>query len=58
VASPGIAAWLAPAVMLAVYRIAAGREEQKFAGSDFHMAYETYQRHAGMFLPRIPFLVG
>ena len=58
VAASGLAPWLTPAVMLAVYRIAAGREEQKFAGSDFRMAYEAYQRHAGMFLPRVPVLVG
>jgi protein-S-isoprenylcysteine O-methyltransferase Ste14 len=56
VASSGLAPWLAPAVMLAVYRTAAGREEQKFAGSDFRMAYEAYRRQAGMFLPRVPVL--
>lgn len=52
VAFSGLVPWLTPAVMLAVYRIAAGREEQKFAGSDFRMDYDTYRRHAGMFLPR------
>jgi protein-S-isoprenylcysteine O-methyltransferase Ste14 len=56
VAASGLAPWLAPAVMLAVYRVAAGREEQKFAGSDFRMAYDSYRRQAGMFLPRVPVL--
>jgi protein-S-isoprenylcysteine O-methyltransferase Ste14 len=52
VAFSGILPWVAPAVMLAVYRIAAGREEQKFAGSDLRAAYEAYRRQAGMFFPR------
>ncbi len=51
-ASCGFAPWLAPLVMLAVYRVAAGREEQKFAGSDFRGAYDAYRLEAGMFFPR------
>jgi protein-S-isoprenylcysteine O-methyltransferase Ste14 len=52
VAFTGLLPWLAPAVMLAVYRIAAGREEQKFAGSKLGAAYDAYRRQAGMFFPR------
>jgi protein-S-isoprenylcysteine O-methyltransferase Ste14 len=52
VAFTGLASWLAPAVMLAVYWNAASREEQKFAASDFRAAYAAYRRQAGMFLPR------
>jgi protein-S-isoprenylcysteine O-methyltransferase Ste14 len=52
VAFSGPAPWLTPAVMLTVYRIAAGREEQKFAGSELRAAYNAYRRQAGMFFPR------
>jgi protein-S-isoprenylcysteine O-methyltransferase Ste14 len=56
IAFTGLLPWLAPAVMLAVYRIAAGREEQKFAASNFRAAYAAYRKQAGMFLPRAGFL--
>jgi protein-S-isoprenylcysteine O-methyltransferase Ste14 len=46
-----VAGWLAPVVMLALYRHAAGREERKFAGSALAPDYADYRMHAGMFLP-------
>jgi protein-S-isoprenylcysteine O-methyltransferase Ste14 len=49
----GLLPWLVPAIMLAVYRQAASREEQKFAQSNLAAAYENYRTHAGMFLPRL-----
>jgi protein-S-isoprenylcysteine O-methyltransferase Ste14 len=50
-ASPGLAAWVAPLVMLAVYGQAAAREERKFAVSELAGAYADYRARTGMFLP-------
>jgi protein-S-isoprenylcysteine O-methyltransferase Ste14 len=49
----GLLPWLVPAVMLAVYRQAASREEKKFAQSEFASAYERYRERAGMFFPKL-----
>lgn len=52
-ASAGIAGWLTPAVMTAVYLRAATLEERKFRHSNLAPAYADYRRQAGMFLPRL-----
>jgi protein-S-isoprenylcysteine O-methyltransferase Ste14 len=51
-ATPGLAAWLAPLIMAIAYTHAATREEQKFARSELASAYAAYRASAGMFLPR------
>jgi protein-S-isoprenylcysteine O-methyltransferase Ste14 len=52
VATPGLAGWLAPVVMTALYAEAATREERKFANSEMAATYAAYQAQAGMFWPR------
>jgi protein-S-isoprenylcysteine O-methyltransferase Ste14 len=56
-ATTGIPGWVIPALMLAVYQHAASREERKFAASGLSLAYNSYRRRAGMFLPRVTSLL-
>jgi protein-S-isoprenylcysteine O-methyltransferase Ste14 len=51
-ACTGVLPWVTPLVMLTLYRHAAGKEEQKFAGSELAAAYAAYRAKAGMFFPR------
>jgi len=52
IAVHGLAAWLAPVIMTALYFDAASREERKFANSELADAYAAYRARAGMFWPR------
>jgi protein-S-isoprenylcysteine O-methyltransferase Ste14 len=52
IATPGLAGWLAPAIMTTLYLHAASREERKFANSELAAAYAAYRAHTGMLLPR------
>ena len=50
-AVPGVLPWIAPAVMGALYTLAATREEAKFACGALHGEYRAYRLQTGMFFP-------
>lgn len=50
-AVPGALSWLTPAVMGALYTLAATREEAKFANSALDGKYQAYRLRTGMFFP-------
>ncbi len=50
-AVPSGAAWAEPALMGALYVLAAAREETRLARSPLGAEYRAYQRRAGMFWP-------
>ena len=50
-AVPGVLPWVAPAVMGALYTLAAAREEAKFASGALDAEYQAYRLQTGMFFP-------
>lgn len=52
-AVPGLLPWVVPAVMAALYTVAAAREEAKFADSFLKGEYRRYRMQTGMFFPRL-----
>jgi len=52
-AVPGLLPWAVPAVMAALYTLAAAKEEAKFADSALESEYRRYRARTGMFFPSL-----